>query len=91
MPGSASLPPTAVRARDERSTCCKRGARRRANAIPKRPPCSIAPAVRESTLATFLLDKAFYELDYELNNRPAWVYLPLHGLLRLLRAAEQAP
>ena len=34
-------------------------------------------------LATFLLDKALYELSYELNHRPAWVRIPLMGLLSL--------
>jgi len=34
-------------------------------------------------LATFLLDKALYELAYELNNRPAWVRIPLMGILSL--------
>jgi hypothetical protein len=27
-----------------------------------------------------LLEKAIYELGYELNNRPAWVGIPLQGL-----------
>ena len=34
-------------------------------------------------LATFLLDKALYELAYELNNRPTWVRIPLLGILSL--------
>jgi len=34
-------------------------------------------------LAIFLLDKALYELSYELNNRPTWVRVPLLGLLSL--------
>jgi maltose alpha-D-glucosyltransferase/alpha-amylase len=34
-------------------------------------------------LAVFLLDKALYELSYELNNRPAWVRIPLIGILSL--------
>jgi maltose alpha-D-glucosyltransferase/alpha-amylase len=34
-------------------------------------------------LAIFLLDKALYELSYELNNRPAWVRVPLMGILSL--------
>ena len=38
----------------------------------------------EILLEAFLLDKAFYELDYELNNRPAWVRIPLLGILAFL-------
>jgi maltose alpha-D-glucosyltransferase/alpha-amylase len=34
-------------------------------------------------LQTFIVDKALYELGYELNNRPEWVHIPLAGLLRL--------
>ncbi len=34
-------------------------------------------------LETFLLDKALYELEYELNNRPAWVRIPLAGILAI--------
>jgi len=30
------------------------------------------------------VEKALYELLYELNNRPGWVHLPLSGLLMLL-------
>ncbi len=43
-----------------------------------------APAVFEQILAAYLLDKALYELTYELNNRPAWVRIPLSGILALL-------
>jgi maltose alpha-D-glucosyltransferase / alpha-amylase len=31
-----------------------------------------------------LLEKALYELRYELNNRPTWVKIPLQGILQLL-------
>ena len=31
-------------------------------------------------LDVFLLQRTLYELDYELNNRPDWVHIPLHGL-----------
>ena len=34
-------------------------------------------------LDAFLLDKALYELAYELDNRPAWVRIPLLGILAL--------
>jgi trehalose synthase-fused probable maltokinase len=43
------------------------------------------PVQRASLLDLFLLDKAFYELQYELNNRPEWVRIPLTGILELLR------
>jgi len=35
-------------------------------------------------LDVFLLEKAVYELAYELNNRPTWVRVPLGGILRIL-------
>jgi maltose alpha-D-glucosyltransferase/alpha-amylase len=34
-------------------------------------------------LDVYLLDKALYELVYELNNRPTWVRIPLAGILSL--------
>ncbi|QNI34312.1 maltose alpha-D-glucosyltransferase [Alloacidobacterium dinghuense] len=35
-------------------------------------------------LNAYVLDKALYELGYELNNRPDWVRIPLVGILSLL-------
>jgi maltose alpha-D-glucosyltransferase/alpha-amylase len=53
---------------------------------------TIAPAAllplgmnRDLLLRALLLDKAFYELAYELNNRPEWVDIPLDGLLKVLQ------
>ena len=34
-------------------------------------------------LRAFALDKAMYELGYELNNRPDWVRIPLTGILKV--------
>jgi maltose alpha-D-glucosyltransferase/alpha-amylase len=34
-------------------------------------------------LEIFLLDKALYEVLYELNARPAWVRIPLMGIMSL--------
>ena len=34
----------------------------------------------EIMLQTFLMQKAVYELNYELNNRPDWVIVPLRGI-----------
>ena len=35
-------------------------------------------------LEAFLVEKALYELTYELGNRPDWIDIPLSGLLHLL-------
>jgi maltose alpha-D-glucosyltransferase/alpha-amylase len=34
-------------------------------------------------LEVFLLEKAIYELNYELNNRPEWVIIPLRGIISI--------
>jgi len=39
-----------------------------------------------SLLSTFELEKALYELQYELDNRPEWVPIPVAGILRLVEA-----
>lgn len=41
---------------------------------------------RRILLEFHLLEKAIYELGYELNNRPDWVGIPLAGILSLLTA-----
>jgi predicted trehalose synthase len=46
-------------------------------------------AVRK-LLTVFELEKAVYELRYELNNRPDWVAIPVAGIVRLLEDAEAA-
>src|SRR5262249_3468781 len=42
-----------------------------------------AAADRRALVAAFTLDKAMYELAYELNNRPDWVRIPLVGIRKL--------
>ncbi len=39
------------------------------------------PETAETMLRLALLEKALYELQYELNNRPDWVRIPLAGIL----------
>ncbi len=39
------------------------------------------PAAFDALLEAYVLDKALYEVTYELNNRPAWVWIPLRGVL----------
>ena len=39
---------------------------------------------RNALLDFFLLEKAFYEIEYELTNRPAWLHVPLDGTWRIL-------
>jgi maltose alpha-D-glucosyltransferase/alpha-amylase len=46
--------------------------------LPKQPQAHVL-------LNAYLLEKALYELLYELNNRPAWVRIPLAGILALPR------
>jgi len=39
-------------------------------------------------LDTYLLEKAIYELGYEINNRPDWVRIPLRGILNQIETLE---
>ncbi|HSL24305.1 MAG TPA: maltose alpha-D-glucosyltransferase [Vicinamibacterales bacterium] len=43
-----------------------------------------SPADTDRLLDAFVLDKALYEMRYELNNRPEWVRIPLGNILHLL-------
>jgi maltose alpha-D-glucosyltransferase/alpha-amylase len=42
----------------------------------------------DSLIGLFETEKVFYELAYELNNRPDWVWIPLRGIARLLYRPE---
>ncbi|HET9229212.1 MAG TPA: maltose alpha-D-glucosyltransferase, partial [Thermoanaerobaculia bacterium] len=53
---------------------------------------SFVPPSREEVgmlIDVFLLEKAVYELAYELNNRPDWVRIPLHGIRQILGKGER--
>jgi predicted trehalose synthase len=39
-----------------------------------------APEDRRLLLDVFVLEKALYELRYELENRPEWVRIPIEGV-----------
>jgi maltose alpha-D-glucosyltransferase/alpha-amylase len=45
----------------------------------------VARADLETLLEVYVLEKAVYELGYEMNNRPTWMSIPLSGILRQSR------
>ncbi len=52
-----------------------------------RPGVSFAPRKQEDVdllVNVFLLDKAIYELDYEINNRPDFIPIPVMGIKALI-------
>ena len=38
-------------------------------------------------LEAYLLDKAVYEIGYELNHRPDWVVIPIRGIKHILKSS----
>jgi maltose alpha-D-glucosyltransferase/alpha-amylase len=55
-----------------------------AEALAECPVYPTEPAGARALIDLFVLEKAFYELRYELDNRPEWVEVPLGGLAELL-------
>jgi maltose alpha-D-glucosyltransferase / alpha-amylase len=54
----------------------------------------ILPKSREELqvlLDAFVLEKAVYELGYELDNRPNWAFIPIHGISQIAGIAIPAP
>jgi maltose alpha-D-glucosyltransferase / alpha-amylase len=61
-------------------------------ATAKDAPC--LPKDREELkllLDAFVMEKAVYELGYELDNRPEWVFLPLNGIAHALGIKPASP
>ncbi len=50
-----------------------------------------SPEAADALLDFFLLEKAFYEIEYELAHRPDWLRVPLAGTWRILSRSEGAP
>jgi len=50
-----------------------------------------SPEDADRLLDFFLLEKAFYEIEYELAHRPDWLRVPLAGTLRILSRSEGTP
>ena len=47
-------------------------------------------ALSRKLLDLFVLEKAFYEMSYELANRPSWVRIPLEGIRSILEPGDAA-
>lgn len=54
-------------------------------AIEDCPSCPQDPETFPQLLNLFLLEKALYEVRYELANRPSWLRIPVEGILSLLQ------
>ena len=48
-------------------------------------------AAVDRLLAVYELEKAVYELRYELDNRPDWVGIPVAGIQRLIEQVANTP
>ena len=42
-----------------------------------------SPQQSQTLLEAYLLEKALYELLYELNNRPTWIHIPIADIVSL--------
>ena len=79
---AAALKPWATLWENSVATEYLRGYREATAAAPDLLP---QPPQANALLSALLLEKALYELLYELNNRPTWLHIPLTGLLALAR------
>jgi maltose alpha-D-glucosyltransferase/alpha-amylase len=58
------------------------------SAVRENPYLAPPPEDFRVLLESFLLEKAIYEVGYELSNRPDWVDIPLTGILRMMQHPE---
>jgi maltose alpha-D-glucosyltransferase / alpha-amylase len=86
----AAEPVLAERAEEWRRQVCAAFLARYRAAMAGASSLPSAPAVVDALIAFFTLEKAFYELDYELANRPLWASIPLAAILGLLEQREPA-
>jgi maltose alpha-D-glucosyltransferase/alpha-amylase len=54
-------------------------------------PIAPSRAAMESWLTALQIDKAIYEIGYEMANRPDWLHIPLIGFWKLLFDGEAVP
>jgi len=60
------------------------------DAIAANPTLLPSPPLRQDLLHVYILEKALNELLYELNNRPAWIRIPIEGILRLSQRSNRS-
>ena len=65
------------------NTASARVLRAYGDAAAQNPALLPAPEPAEALLEAYLLEKALYEVLYELNHRPAWLRIPMNGILAL--------
>lgn len=92
----AGLPADAGPAGEDAADNWKRNARKAfrsayEKAIGNEPFLPSDIGLRNKLVNLFELEKAFYELKYELGHRPDWVEIPLAGLLELVGPRRQDP
>ena len=49
------------------------------------PAMSAEPETAQGLLRLFTIQKALYEIGYEVANRPGWVSIPVRGIVEILR------
>jgi len=47
-------------------------------------------AAASSLIELFVLEKALYEINYEMNHRPDWLVIPIRGIIALLDGSPEA-